>query len=103
MKGGRTMDIQHIDKQRFIADQQSEAQYFKKGSILRGRILKLFPQNKAHIQLGAHTFIAQLEASLQLGGSYHFQVQSARSEEHTSELQSRGHLVCRLLLEKKNR
>src|SRR5690625_6516090 len=27
---------------------------------------------------------------------------SSRSEEHTSELQSRGHLVCRLLLEKKN-
>src|SRR5690625_7850614 len=26
-----------------------------------------------------------------------------RSEEHTSELQSRGHLVCRLLLEKKKR
>src|SRR5690625_6256654 len=26
-----------------------------------------------------------------------------RSEEHTSELQSRGHLVCRLLLQKKNR
>src|SRR5690554_7188151 len=25
-----------------------------------------------------------------------------RSEEHTSELQSRPHLVCRLLLEKKN-
>src|SRR5437870_11519612 len=29
------------------------------------------------------------------GGSH------SRSEEHTSELQSRGHLVCRLLLEKK--
>src|SRR5437870_7666051 len=27
--------------------------------------------------------------------------QPGRSEEHTSELQSRGHLVCRLLLEKK--
>src|SRR5687768_17825193 len=27
---------------------------------------------------------------------------SSRSEEHTSELQSRLHLVCRLLLEKKN-
>src|SRR5215510_8517437 len=25
----------------------------------------------------------------------------SRTEEHTSELQSRGHLVCRLLLEKK--
>src|SRR5439155_22740532 len=27
----------------------------------------------------------------------------SRSEEHTPELQSRGHLVCRLLLEKKNK
>src|SRR5690554_7349730 len=29
-------------------------------------------------------------------------VEAVRSEEHTSELQSRPHLVCRLLLEKKN-
>src|SRR5690554_7428780 len=28
---------------------------------------------------------------------------TGRSEEHTSELQSRPHLVCRLLLEKKNK
>src|SRR5947209_17252921 len=31
-----------------------------------------------------------------------FSVYPARSEEHTSELQSRQYLVCRLLLEKKN-
>src|SRR5690625_5967763 len=31
------------------------------------------------------------------------ELQFNRSEEHTSELQSRGHLVCRLLLEKKKR
>src|SRR5437870_5031786 len=31
------------------------------------------------------------------------QILELRSEEHTSELQSRGHLVCRLLLEKKNK
>src|SRR5690625_1325344 len=30
-------------------------------------------------------------------------VDNIRSEEHTSELQSRGHLVCRLLLEKKKK
>src|SRR3712207_8360289 len=30
-------------------------------------------------------------------------ITSARSEEHTSELQSRQYLVCRLLLEKKKR
>src|SRR5215510_4723336 len=29
--------------------------------------------------------------------------EGGRSEEHTSELQSRGHLVCRLLLEKKKK
>src|SRR5437870_9915500 len=32
---------------------------------------------------------------------YLYEVDISRSEEHTSELQSRGHLVCRLLLEKK--
>src|SRR3712207_7316294 len=33
---------------------------------------------------------------------YHFsKVKDVRSEEHTSELQSRQYLVCRLLLEKK--
>src|SRR5690625_5553114 len=36
-------------------------------------------------------------------GEYRYDLaQRKRSEEHTSELQSRGHLVCRLLLEKKN-
>src|SRR2546422_4272379 len=33
----------------------------------------------------------------------HAPAQLVRSEEHTSELQSRLHLVCRLLLEKKKR
>src|SRR5437870_11102128 len=37
-----------------------------------------------------------IHAASSLRGGTHF-----RSEEHTSELQSRGHLVCRLLLEKK--
>src|SRR5690625_7019224 len=32
---------------------------------------------------------------------YTFDYIDLRSEEHTSELQSRGHLVCRLLLDKK--
>src|SRR3712207_8012592 len=41
------------------------------------------------------------------GGLHHWSVAGAdaqpqRSEEHTSELQSRQYLVCRLLLEKKN-
>src|SRR5207253_10267688 len=38
----------------------------------------------------AHSYLSRRESS-------------ERSEEHTSELQSRGHLVCRLLLEKKKK
>src|SRR5687768_17895892 len=41
-----------------------------------------------------------LEAGAELGG---FAPRGRRSEEHTSELQSRLHLVCRLLLEKKKK
>src|SRR3712207_9425146 len=39
------------------------------------------------------------------GGSvlYFYQLAHLRSEEHTSELQSRQYLVCRLLLEKKKK
>jgi len=33
----------------------------------------------------------------------HEQITTTRSEEHTSELQSPDHLVCRLLLEKKKK
>src|SRR5207253_3385168 len=37
------------------------------------------------------------------GKDFEILSQDFRSEEHTSELQSRGHLVCRLLLEKKKK
>src|SRR3712207_7955401 len=37
-----------------------------------------------------------------LGRPEHSELFVGRSEEHTSELQSRQYLVCRLLLEKKN-
>src|SRR5207253_6398987 len=42
----------------------------------------------------AHATSRPIDRSVRLAPSY-----SPRSEEHTSELQSRGHLVCRLLLE----
>src|SRR5207253_8155130 len=44
---------------------------------------------------------ARMPRTMQSGG-VRLRVRVPRSEEHTSELQSRGHLVCRLLLEKKN-
>src|SRR2546422_8387006 len=44
-------------------------------------------------------FLEQLERFLHRA----FELEIVRSEEHTSELQSRLHLVCRLLLEKKKK
>src|SRR3712207_8465179 len=48
-------------------------------------------------QVGRRVHVAFLGLELRVA-----QVAPERSEEHTSELQSRQYLVCRLLLEKKN-
>src|SRR3989449_11596327 len=45
----------------------------------------------------------QIERRTGLPVERRFHLGGTRSEEHTSELQSRLHLVCRLLLEKKNK
>src|SRR3989442_8718062 len=42
-----------------------------------------------------------VDAGMRLGRVAGAHLAAGRSEEHTSELQSRPHLVCRLLLEKK--
>src|SRR5690554_5646445 len=59
---------------------------------LPGRYLVLMPGQN---QTGVSRRIGQEEERARLK-------ELVRSEEHTSELQSRPHLVCRLLLEKKN-
>src|SRR5438874_8281110 len=53
---------------------------------------------------GRRVRLRQAQAFLRQGRSYLRGAEMlVRSEEHTSELQSRRDLVCRLLLEKKNR
>src|SRR5258707_9309041 len=63
------------------------------------------PRSDAAAGLGRSEIIPlpELRAVLrQLARLLKVEVQHERSEEHTSELQSRQYLVCRLLLEKKN-
>src|SRR5439155_27101764 len=61
-------------------------------------------EGESHLNVGAGTDVSIRELAELIAeivgwdGSLVF-----RSEEHTSELQSRGHLVCRLLLEKKKK
>src|SRR5258707_12356477 len=47
--------------------------------------------------------VASLPQNMAQGMRWCMEVEQARSEEHTSELQSRQYLVCRLLLEKKKK
>src|SRR5687768_17754607 len=51
----------------------------------------------------SHTSIYFPFTSLQVVRATYERYKLVRSEEHTSELQSRLHLVCRLLLEKKKK
>src|SRR3712207_8293358 len=58
----------------------------------------LFRSDALGAVAGAHLPLARLGA----GGVERLALLVVRSEEHTSELQSRQYLVCRLLLEKKD-
>src|SRR2546422_7753053 len=59
--------------------------------------------NKARIVLVGTAAIAENEALPPNAAGANPDLLLGRSEEHTSELQSRLHLVCRLLLEKKKK
>src|SRR3989449_6742388 len=60
--------------------------------MVEGQRLDVYARSSANLQERLRVFSRICEA-----------VAFARSEEHTSELQSRLHLVCRLLLEKKKK
>src|SRR5690625_4433299 len=72
------------------------------GGYPRGRVVEIYgPESSGKTTLALHA-IAEVQRQ---GGTAAFidaeHALDVRSEEHTSELQSRGHLVCRLLPEKK--
>lgn len=74
------MNVQHVLSGNRIASHRP--QVLKPGQIIQGKIMKLFPDQKAQIQLGSQTIIAQLEASLSAGTKYHFQVQPSDDVVH---------------------
>src|SRR2546421_4034384 len=73
-------------------------------SLLEQERPNIFTQSVANILPGEQIkiTISYVETLKYEDGSYEF-VYILRSEEHTSELQSRSDLVCRLLLEKKKK
>src|SRR2546422_7791047 len=62
----------------------------------------LFRSGRFDVSVGVGIPRIEVPAHVDAGGIKHLR-ERGRSEEHTSELQSRLHLVCRLLLEKKKK
>src|SRR5690625_5786552 len=63
-------------------------------TLFRSQTVVIFYVGRIILRIGGSKSISQMTIT---------QVIVMRSEEHTSELQSRGQLVCRLLLEKKKK
>src|SRR5690554_7406191 len=70
--------------------------------IKKGLAPKELKKLRTEIQLSLEVF-AELNQQTPTVLNISFRRTKGRSEEHTSELQSRPHLVCRLLLEKKKK
>src|SRR5690625_5508055 len=82
-----TDDLKALDKKKYVSESELNEYYSKLSYILRryiGRVYKF-----SSLEMLSEDLTNFLKKN------------KHRSEEHTSELQSRGHLVCRLLLEKK--
>src|SRR5690625_6413305 len=78
---------------------------FAAGNVTAENILALKLDERKGVQQLIATYAKKQQQAAKLADDFYemgsYERQSLRSEEHTSELQSRGHLVCRLLLEKK--
>src|SRR3712207_7696997 len=77
-------------------------------TLFRSPVVDLFGMPEAELQVAAFVAgvrsgnrIPEAQSPLHVAVSERARVAAVRSEEHTSELQSRQYLVCRLLLEKK--
>src|SRR4249920_4260441 len=80
-----------------MSDPSCSATFFFFLMIRRPPRSTLFPYTTLFRSVAPRSYTLKFEGQ---GGAAGFEF---RSEEHTSELQSRPHLVCRLLLEKKKK
>src|SRR5690625_2623250 len=96
--------------------------YLDENEVLQEKHINILPSNKFYLMPINKKAFEEFEDTIKNNGyttnmyiniKYFSQISkrqnsityrvNIRSEEHTSELQSRGHLVCRLLLEKKKK
>ncbi|MGS2776831.1 hypothetical protein ACVBAX_05580 [Robertmurraya sp. GLU-23] len=65
---------------------EGNKQNFRAGQVFQGKVLKLFPNQTAEVQVGSQKVIAQLEIPLTAGERYWFQVQQGEGQVHLKVL-----------------
>ncbi|QST01569.1 hypothetical protein IMZ31_08445 [Pontibacillus sp. ALD_SL1] len=95
---------QLLNQLRSSAALNQQSQSLQQGSLVGGKVLKLYPQARALIQIGGSQMNAQLEASLSVNERYVFQVQQTKpmlrlrviEEENGKTLQSSPQVLQQL-------
>lgn len=67
------MDVKGIERERLMKQEQPPL-VLKEAQIVQGKITKIFNGQKAQIQIGSHTLLAEVSAPLTVGERYFFQV-----------------------------
>ena len=100
---GKTLalDLYNRDQGKIIAIGDASGYLINHHGIDINKLSKHYLKNKKIDQFKGAKFIKKAQDVLLLNCD--ILIPAARSEEHTSELQSRTNLVCRLLLEKKKK
>src|SRR5438309_6012088 len=90
-------DPTSLDQHLVLVNDSIPADFDIQVASLGGAVVAMYPEIGVAVTAGlSDTAAAQLAQASFVSG-----IERDRSEEHTSELQSQFHLVCRLLLEKK--
>ncbi|MFE8695201.1 hypothetical protein ACFYKT_02390 [Cytobacillus sp. FJAT-53684] len=72
--------VQDMIRQEKVMTNSSKGLSFRPGQIFSGKVLKLFPNQIAEVQIGSQKVIAQLEVGLSVNDRHLFQVQSSEGQ-----------------------
>lgn len=63
-----------------INKQETSSLTLRNGQVALGKVNKIYPNNRAEVQVGGHRFVAQLETPLAVGERYVFQVEQKHDQ-----------------------
>lgn len=72
--------LSSAQSQASLVNGQTQPLALKEGQMVHGQIKQLYPGQKAEVQIGNQSMIAQLEVPMKAGDSYYFQVNSVKPE-----------------------